>query len=129
MVIEYTYKNRRFKDDSMCVTVRTDWGTIKGLCPKNPLAVWTRTIDRYLSPVFNLDMTPIMHSDWTFDMLEAEGFYQEVIEALKSLTKLSEDEDCREFIESPHISGKVSNGSKPKFPLGNNMVIYPNSSP
>lgn len=60
MVIEYTYKNRRFKDDSMCVTVRIDWGTIKGLCPKNPLAVWTLTIDRYLSPIFNLDMTPIM---------------------------------------------------------------------
>ena len=44
----------------MCVTVRTDWGTIKGLCPKNPLAVWTLVIDRHLSPVFNLDITSIM---------------------------------------------------------------------
>ena len=38
-------------------------------------------------------------SDWTFEMLEAEGFTSEVIEALKCVTKLSKDEDYYEFIE------------------------------
>lgn len=30
------------------------------------------------------------------------------------------------LLKAPHISGKMSNGSKPKFPLGNYMVIYNN---
>ncbi len=38
-------------------------------------------------------------SDWTFEMLEAEGFTSEVIEALKCVTKLSKDEDYYAFIE------------------------------
>lgn len=38
-------------------------------------------------------------SDWTFEMLEAEGFASEVIEALKCVTKLSKDEDYDEFIK------------------------------
>ena len=37
-------------------------------------------------------------SDWTFEMLEAEGFSSEVITALKCVTKLSEEEDYDHFI-------------------------------
>ena len=37
-------------------------------------------------------------SDWTFEMLEAEGFSDEVITALKCVTKLSEEEDYDHFI-------------------------------
>lgn len=37
-------------------------------------------------------------SDWTFEMLEAEGFSSEIIEALRCVTKLSEDEDYDHFI-------------------------------
>ena len=32
-------------------------------------------------------------SDWTFEMLEAEGFSPEVIEALRCVAKLCEEED------------------------------------
>ena len=38
-------------------------------------------------------------SDWTFEMLEAEGFSSEVITALKCVTKLSEEEDYDHFID------------------------------
>lgn len=38
-------------------------------------------------------------SDWTFEMLRAEGFTAEVIDALKCVTKLSEDEDYDHFID------------------------------
>ena len=38
-------------------------------------------------------------SDWTFDALEAEGFSQEIIAALKCVTKLSENENYDDFIE------------------------------
>lgn len=38
-------------------------------------------------------------SDWTFEMLEAEGFSQEIIDALKCVTKLSNDEAYDEFIK------------------------------
>lgn len=34
---------------------------------------------------------------WTFDKLEAEGFSSEIIEALKCVTKISEEEDYEEF--------------------------------
>ena len=37
-------------------------------------------------------------SDWTFEMLEAEGFSSEVIDALRCVTKLSEDEDYDHFL-------------------------------
>ena len=37
-------------------------------------------------------------SDWTFEMLEEEGFAPEIIEALRCLTKLSEDENYDDFI-------------------------------
>lgn len=38
-------------------------------------------------------------SEWTFEMLEKEGIPKEVIDALKCVTKLSEDEDYDHFIE------------------------------
>ena len=41
----------------------------------------------------------IEDTGWTFEMLEAEGFSREVIEALKCVTKLSENENYDEFIE------------------------------
>ena len=37
-------------------------------------------------------------SDWTFRMLEKEGFAPAIIEALKCVTKLSEGEDYDDFI-------------------------------
>ena len=43
-------------------------------------------------------------SNWTFEMLEAEGFSSEVIEALKCVTKLSKDENYDEFIERVMIN-------------------------
>ena len=41
----------------------------------------------------------IEDSDWTFEMLAEEGFPSEVIEALRCVTKLSEDEDYDHFID------------------------------
>lgn len=38
-------------------------------------------------------------SDWTFEMLEAEGFSPEIIDALRCITKLSEDENYDDFID------------------------------
>ena len=40
----------------------------------------------------------IEDSDWTFEMLAAEGFSDEVIEALKCVTKLSDSEPYDKFI-------------------------------
>ena len=37
-------------------------------------------------------------SDWTFEMLEEEGFTPDVVEALKCLTKVPEDENYDDFI-------------------------------
>ena len=49
-------------------------------------------------------ITGVLHdvvedSDWTFEALEAEGFSQEIIAALKCVTKLSETENYDDFIE------------------------------
>ena len=38
-------------------------------------------------------------TDWTFDALRHEGFSETIIEALKTVTKHSEDEDYDEFIQ------------------------------
>jgi (p)ppGpp synthase/HD superfamily hydrolase len=38
-------------------------------------------------------------SDWTFERLEAEGFSREIIDALRCLTKVSENENYDHFIE------------------------------
>ena len=37
-------------------------------------------------------------TDWTFEALSEEGFSERIIEALKTVTKHSEDEDYDEFI-------------------------------
>lgn len=37
-------------------------------------------------------------SDWTFEMLEEEGFSDEIIDALRCITKQSEEEDYDAFI-------------------------------
>ena len=38
-------------------------------------------------------------SEWTFEMLQAEGFSKEIIDALRCLTKLSENENYENFID------------------------------
>ena len=38
-------------------------------------------------------------TDWTFEALREEGFAETIIEALKTVTKHSEDEDYDEFIQ------------------------------
>ena len=38
-------------------------------------------------------------SEWTFEMLQAEGFSKEIIDALRCLTKLSENENYDDFID------------------------------
>ena len=40
----------------------------------------------------------VEETEWTFEALEAEGFSQEVIAALKCVTKLSENENYDDFI-------------------------------
>jgi (p)ppGpp synthase/HD superfamily hydrolase len=46
----------------------------------------------------------IEDTQWTFEDLEKEGFSIEVIEALKCVTKTSEDEDYAEFITRVKIN-------------------------
>ena len=46
----------------------------------------------------------IEDTHWTFMDLEKEGFSKEVIDALKCVTKTSEDEDYTEFINRVKIS-------------------------
>ena len=41
----------------------------------------------------------IEDTDWTFEALEAEGFSQEIIGALRCVTKISENENYDNFIE------------------------------
>lgn len=41
---------------------------------------------------------------WTFEQLESEGFSPEIIEALKCVTKISEEEDYEEFITRVKIN-------------------------
>ena len=46
----------------------------------------------------------IEDTQWTFEDLEKEGFSREVIDALKCVTKTSEDEDYEEFIARVKIN-------------------------
>jgi len=41
----------------------------------------------------------IEDTPWTFEMLTAEGFPNEIIEVLKCVTKISDDENYDEFVE------------------------------
>ncbi|RFM35474.1 HD domain-containing protein [Chitinophaga silvisoli] len=72
--------------------------------------------DKYGAPyighvlrVMNMGITPeekivgVLHdvvedTDWTFEQLAAEGVTPELLEALKGVTKLSEDEDYDHFV-------------------------------
>lgn len=38
-------------------------------------------------------------TDWTFEQLEAEGFSRQIVDAIRCLSKTSEDEDYDQFIE------------------------------
>ena len=40
----------------------------------------------------------IEDTDWTFDNLREEGFSEEIIEALESVTKTSDEEDYEQFV-------------------------------
>ena len=46
----------------------------------------------------------IEDTHWTFEDLQKEGFSKDVIEALKCVTKTSEDEDYAEFINRVKIN-------------------------
>ena len=46
----------------------------------------------------------IEDTNWTFEDLEKEGFSKDVIDALKCITKTSEDEDYEEFITRVKIN-------------------------
>ena len=46
----------------------------------------------------------IEDTHWTFDDLEKEGFSKEIIDALKCVTKISEDEDYSKFIHRVKIN-------------------------
>lgn len=77
-------------------------------------------------------ITGVLHdvvedSDWTFEMLEAEGFSPEVISALRCLTKLSDDEDYDDFISrvlTNHLAMKVKvNDLKDNMTMGRLKTI------
>lgn len=46
-------------------------------------------------------------SDWTFERLAAEGFSTEVIDALRCMTKLSENEPYDQFIQRVKTNANV----------------------
>ena len=64
----------------------------------HPLRVMAmgRTLDEKIVGVLH---DVIEDSDWTFDMLQNEGFSPEVIEALRCVTKTSENENYDDFID------------------------------
>ena len=51
----------------------------------------------------------IEDTDWTFEKLSEEGFSQEIISALRCVTKLSENENYDDFIE--RVKKNVTNRS------------------
>lgn len=63
----------------------------------HPLRVMAagRTIEEKIVGVLH---DVVEDSDWTFEQLEAEGFSSEVVEALRCVTKLSENEPYDKFI-------------------------------
>ena len=57
----------------------------------------------------NVKIVGVLHdviedTHWTFEDLEKEGFSKDVIDALKCVTKTSEDEDYEEFITRVKIN-------------------------
>lgn len=55
-----------------------------------------RTIDEKIAGVLH---DAVEDTGWTFDALLAEGFPAHIVDALRCVTKLSEDEPYNEFIE------------------------------
>ena len=55
-----------------------------------------RTMDEKIVGVLH---DVVENADWTFDALLAEGFPMHIIDALRCVTKLSDDEPYDEFIE------------------------------
>ena len=55
-----------------------------------------RTIDEKIVGVLH-DL--VEDTDWTFDQLLEEGFPQHIVDALRCVTKISEDEPYEEFIK------------------------------
>ena len=64
----------------------------------HPLRVMNmgKTIEEKIAGVLH---DVVEDSDWTFEMLEKEGIPKDVMDALRCVTKLSEDEDYDHFIE------------------------------
>ena len=65
---------------------------------KHPMRVMNmgKTVEEKIAGVLH---DVVEDSDWTFEMLEKEGIPKDVMDALKCVTKLSEDEDYDHFIE------------------------------
>lgn len=63
----------------------------------HPLRVMEMGKDEY-EKIVGVLHDVVEDSDWTFEMLEAEGFSTEIIDALRCVTKLSEDEDYDHFL-------------------------------
>ena len=55
-----------------------------------------KTVEEKISGVLH---DVVEDSDWTFEMLEKEGIPKDVMDALRCVTKLSENEDYDHFIE------------------------------
>lgn len=65
---------------------------------KHPMRVMNmgKTVEEKIAGVLH---DVVEDSDWTFEMLEKEGIPKDVMDALRYVTKLSEDEDYDHFIE------------------------------
>lgn len=66
-------------------------------------------------------------SDWTFGMLEAEGFSNEIIEALRCVTKVSKEENYNHFIDRV-LTNELSRQVK-LYDLKDNMDLTRISEP
>ena len=60
MEIEYYNGRTKHKDEGVVIRIKTDSGFVKAVCPMNPLAWWAITYGKHITPVFNLDMTPLL---------------------------------------------------------------------
>ena len=65
---------------------------------KHPMRVMNmgKTVEEKIAGVLH---DVVEDSDWTFEMLEKEGIPKDVLDALRCVTKLSEDENYDHFIE------------------------------
>ena len=65
---------------------------------KHPMRVMNmgKTVEEKIAGVLH---DVVEDSDWTFEMLEKEGIPKDVMDALRCVTTLSEDEDYDHFIE------------------------------